>query len=47
VFLTLFIADDLAARREDIAALHTLQARLMTIAWRDGEQIPVDTFNAF
>jgi hypothetical protein len=38
-----FIADDLAARREDIAALHTLQARLRTIARRDGEQIPADT----
>jgi hypothetical protein len=39
-----FIADDLAERREEIAALHTLQTRLKTIAWRGGEQVPADTF---
>jgi hypothetical protein len=39
-----FIADDLAARHEEIAALHTLQKRLETIAQRGGEQIPADTF---
>lgn len=39
-----FIADDLAERREEIAALHTLQTRLRTIARRGGEQIPADTF---
>ena len=42
-----FIADDLAARREEIAALHTLQAKLRTIPWRGGVQIPVDNFDAF
>jgi hypothetical protein len=42
-----YIADDLAARREQIAALHTLEAGLRTIARRGGEQIPVDTFTAF
>jgi len=31
-----FIADDLAERREEIAALHTLEVRLRTIAWRGG-----------
>jgi len=38
-----FIAEDLAARHEEIAALHTLQKRLETIARRNGEQIPADT----
>ena len=42
-----FIADDFAARREEIAALHTLETRLKTIAWCNGEQIAVDSFNAF
>ena len=37
-----FIAEDLAARHEEIAALHTLQKRLETIANRAGE--PADTF---
>jgi hypothetical protein len=39
-----FIADDLAARHEEIARLHTLQKRLETIAKRGGEQVPADTF---
>jgi hypothetical protein len=39
-----FITEDLAARREEIAALHTLQKRLETIAQRNGGQIPADTF---
>jgi hypothetical protein len=39
-----FIADDLAARHEEIAGLHTLQKRLETVANRGGEQIPAETF---
>jgi hypothetical protein len=39
-----FIADDLAERRQEIAALHTLQKRLDTIARSDGQQIPADSF---
>jgi hypothetical protein len=41
-----YIADDLAERRKEIAALHTLQKRLATIARSDGQQIPADTFGA-
>jgi Ribbon-helix-helix domain len=41
-----FIADELAERRKEIAALHTLQKRLETLARRDGQQIPADTFGA-
>jgi hypothetical protein len=40
-----FIADELAERRKQIAALHTLQKRLATIA-RNGQQIPADSFGA-
>jgi hypothetical protein len=39
-----FIADDLAERRQEIAALHTLQKRLDTIARSDSQQIPADSF---
>jgi len=41
-----FIADDLAERRRDIAALHTLQKRLQTIARSDSQQIPADSFGS-
>jgi hypothetical protein len=39
-----FIADDLAERERRIAALHTLEKRLETIARNGGQQIPADTF---
>ena len=39
-----FIADELAERRTEIAALHTLQKRLATLARCDGQQILPDTF---
>jgi hypothetical protein len=39
-----FIADDLAERPQEIAALHALQKRLDTIARSDGQQIPADSF---
>jgi hypothetical protein len=38
-----FIAEDLAARHEEIAALHTLQKRLETKVRHGAEQIPADT----
>jgi len=41
-----FIADELAERRTEIAARHTLQKRLETLARRGGQQIPADTFSA-
>lgn len=40
-----FISEDLAERRRQIAALHTLEKRLETIASNGGQQIPPDTFN--
>jgi hypothetical protein len=39
-----YIEEDLAERRTELAALHTLELRLATLA-RTGEQIPRDSFD--
>lgn len=41
----LFIAEDLAERQKQIAALHTLEKRLETLDRNGGQQFPADTFN--
>jgi hypothetical protein len=39
-----FIAADLAERQQQLAALHTLERRLLTLAANDGQQVPADGF---